>query len=173
VIRIGPVIAPHLYGPRRRTLAYTCRRPRRRRAGRSARAPGAVAVNTEAMIFDQPPAELPVATLRPRDGGARFLLDVRGWLAARWRWLRPRAIPVAVAFAGMLGVLASASYLRELAHRPPEPSEPSAAPVITARTAEAPVARALPATRPVVTIVTRNGQPVSVKVEPRSAPHPR
>ncbi len=72
------------------------------------------------MIFDQPPAELPVATLRPRDTGSQLLLDVRGWFAARWRWLRPRTIPVTVAFAGMLGVLASASYLRELAHRTPE-----------------------------------------------------
>jgi hypothetical protein len=72
------------------------------------------------MIFDQPPAELPVATLRPRDSGAQLVLDARGWLATRWQWLRPRAIPVAVAFAGMLCVLVSASYLRDLAHRPPE-----------------------------------------------------
>lgn len=71
------------------------------------------------MIFDQPPAELPVATLRPRESGAQLLLDVRGWLLSKWRWLRPRSIPVAVAFAGMLGVLASANYLRELAHQPP------------------------------------------------------
>lgn len=72
------------------------------------------------MIFDQPPAELPVATLRSRDPGFRLLLDVRRWLVSRWRWLRPRAIPVTVAFAGMLGVLASARYLRELAHRTPD-----------------------------------------------------
>lgn len=72
------------------------------------------------MIFDQPPAELPVATLRPRDSASQLLLDARGWLAARWQWLRPRAIPVAVAFAGMIGVLVSASYLRDLAHQPPE-----------------------------------------------------
>jgi hypothetical protein len=72
------------------------------------------------MIFDQPPAELPVATLRSRDPGSRLLLDVRHWIVARWRWLRPRAIPVTAAFAGMLGVLAWASYLRELAHQAPE-----------------------------------------------------
>jgi hypothetical protein len=72
------------------------------------------------MIFDQPPAELPVATVRSRDPGSRLLLDVRRWIVSRWRWLRPRAIPVTVAFAGMLGVLAWASYLRELAHRAPE-----------------------------------------------------
>jgi hypothetical protein len=45
---------------------------------------------------------------------------MRRWIMSRWRWLRPRAIPVTVAFAGMLGVLAATSYLRELAHRPPE-----------------------------------------------------
>ena len=72
------------------------------------------------MIFDQPPAELPVATLRTRALETRLWLEVRGWLASKWRWLRPRSIPVAVAFVGMLGVLASASYLRDLAHRQPE-----------------------------------------------------
>jgi hypothetical protein len=72
------------------------------------------------MIFDQPPAELPVATLRPQETGARLLLDARSWLASKWRWLRPRSIPVAVAFVGMLAVLTSASYLRELATQPPE-----------------------------------------------------
>lgn len=76
--------------------------------------------NNGDMIFDQPPAELPVATLRPQETGARLLLDVRGWLASKWRWLRPRSIPVAVAFVGMLAVLTSASYLRELATQPPE-----------------------------------------------------
>jgi hypothetical protein len=72
------------------------------------------------MIFDQPPAELPIATLRPRESGAQLSIDVRNWFAARWRWLRPRTIPVLVAFAGMIAVLASASYLRSFAHEPPE-----------------------------------------------------
>lgn len=72
------------------------------------------------MIFDQPPAELPVATLRSREVGSQFMIDVRHWLAARWRWLRPRTIPVAVAAAGMVGVIASANYLREFAHPEPE-----------------------------------------------------
>jgi hypothetical protein len=90
------------------------------------------------MIFDQPPAELPVATLRPRETGAQLLLDVRGWLVSKWRWLRPRSIPVAVAFAGMLGVLASASYLRELAHQPPPPGEQLPAPVLAASPGDEP-----------------------------------
>ena len=121
MIRIGQLpTAPRPVSGRRRTLAYTGRRSRRRGGAGSARAPRAAAVNNAAMIFDQPPAELPVATLRPRDSGAQLLLDARGWLAARWQWLRPRAIPVAVAFVGMLGVLVSASYLRDPAHRPPE-----------------------------------------------------
>ena len=90
------------------------------------------------MIFDQPPAELPVATLRPRDSGAQLLLDVRTWLASKWRWLKPRSIPVAVAFAGMLAVLASASYLRDLAHQPPEQLP---APVLSTWHADGPLAR--------------------------------
>jgi hypothetical protein len=83
------------------------------------------------MIFDQPPAELPVATLRPRDTAAQLLLDLRGWLDSKWRWLKPRSIPVAVAFAGMLAVLASAAYLRDLAHRLPE--QPPASVLTTSR----------------------------------------
>ena len=75
------------------------------------------------MIFDHPPAELPVATLRPRELGPQLLLDAREWVAAKWAWLRPRSIPVAVAFAGMLGVLASASYLRDFARQTPEQLE--------------------------------------------------
>jgi hypothetical protein len=111
---------------------------RRRGAAGSARAPCAPASDNDAMIFDQPPAELPVATLRPHDAGAQLLLDVRGWLASRWQWLKPRAIPVAVAFAGMLAVLASAHYLRELAHQAPERLP---APVVTTLHADDPTVR--------------------------------
>jgi hypothetical protein len=107
------------------------------------------------MIFDQPPAELPVATLRPHETGAQLLLDARRWLAARWRWLRPRAIPVAVAFAGMLGVLASANYLRELAHEPPEQLS---APVIAA-------SRAGVAARPAAKVIVNRGEPVELKMK--------
>lgn len=91
------------------------------------------------MIFDQPPAELPVATLRPRASGARLLLDVRGWLAARARWLRPRAIPVTAAFLGMLAGFAWLSYRYEVAH--PWETEQLPAPVVTTPRPEDPVAR--------------------------------
>lgn len=145
MIRIGELpIAPRPHAGRGRTLPYTGRRrrrspllptaqplPARRGDPGSPRADDAAAVNNGAMIFDQPPAELPVATLRPRDTGSQLLLDARAWLAARWRWLRPRSIPVAVAVAGMLGVLAVSSYLRELAHRVPEQLPMSAAPVLS------------------------------------------
>jgi hypothetical protein len=125
------------------------------------------------MIFDQPPAELPVATLRPRETGAQLLLDLRGWIASKWRWLRPRSIPVAVAFAGMLGVLASASYLRELAHQPPTSSEQLPAPVLATSHGDEPVAarahtcgartRARPALA--ATVVTR-GEAASPRLTP-------
>jgi hypothetical protein len=72
------------------------------------------------LILDPPPAARPVATLRPRDPGARLVVDMRRCFMSWWGWLRPRANPVTVAFAGLLGVLAATCYLRELAHRPPE-----------------------------------------------------
>lgn len=72
------------------------------------------------MIFDRPPAELPVATLRPRAPRARFAAAVSGWVAARWTWFRPRAIPCVVALAGMLALLGSAEYLRSFADHIPE-----------------------------------------------------
>lgn len=191
MIRIGELpMAPRPIAARR-TLAYTGRRkevrPRvrqpfgslaqRRGDARSTRAPAAPAVNNGLMIFDQPPAELPVATLRPRDTGAQLVLDARGWLAARWQWLRPRAIPVAAAFAGMLAVLASASYLRDLAQQPPEQLSP---PVIATSRPDEPMARirihtgppgagTFVANRaPAVIVVNRNGsgEVVKLKVEP-------
>jgi hypothetical protein len=128
VIGIGKLpTAPRPLFARRSTLSHTFRRRRGRVGSKgSRRAPRASAINNGVMIFDQPPAELPVATLRPRDTAAQLLLDLRGWLDSKWRWLKPRSIPVAVAFAGMLGVLASAAYLREF--RPPEQPR---APVLT------------------------------------------
>ena len=66
------------------------------------------------MLFDRGPAELPSATVRPRDSRA-YMTALAGalqrWLAARWQWLRPRTLPCAIAALGMIAVLAAADYL--------------------------------------------------------------
>jgi hypothetical protein len=68
----------------------------------------------DVMLFDGSRTELPIARLRPRTSQARHHV-IRGclqqWLAHRWRWLRPRAVPMIVAFLGMLGVLGATKYL--------------------------------------------------------------
>lgn len=66
------------------------------------------------MLFDRT-AELPVATVRRAPGSRVEVVasDFRRWLAARWQWFKPRTIPVAVAFVGMLGVLQALNYLSE------------------------------------------------------------
>jgi len=64
------------------------------------------------MLFDRV-GELPVATVR-RTSRSKVELVAQGlaqWLTARWQWLRPRRIPVAVAFVGMLAVIQAVSYL--------------------------------------------------------------
>lgn len=82
---------------RRRTSAYTrVRRTSKRRPPIG---------DTGAVTFGSP--EFPTATLRDR--GAWYLLG--DWMHARWTWIRPRTIPLAVAFAGMLAVLGSMHYL--------------------------------------------------------------
>jgi hypothetical protein len=70
-------------------------------------------VNDRDVIFDRR-GELPTATLVPRERGARvqaLLGELRGWLAGRWSWLRPRTLPMLVATASMFAVLQSADYL--------------------------------------------------------------
>ena len=97
----------------RRTLPYT-RRPRPRRF---------VWRYSEDMIFDQPPGELPIATIRPRASRARAQViagDLRRWFGARWLWFRPRTVPVIVAFVGMLAVIGAGRYLSRLAQQRPD-----------------------------------------------------
>lgn len=102
---------------RRRTPPYTPRRARRKPLAR-----WNIAVDDRDVIFDRR-GELPVATLLPRERGARvqaLLGELRGWWSARVAWLRPRAVPMLVATASLCAVLQSADYL---AHRcqPPVP----------------------------------------------------
>ena len=98
---------------RRRTLPYTRRRRPRRFIWRY----------SEDMIFDQPPGELPIATVRPRASRARVKVlagDLERWFGARWQWFRPRTVPVIAAFIGMLAVLGAGRYLSRLAQQRPD-----------------------------------------------------
>ena len=73
----------------------------------------AAACDTPRMLFDAPPADLPLVTVRrmaPPDRGHLILGDLDRWLSRRWAWLQPRAVPMIVAFAGLLGVLGVAKY---------------------------------------------------------------
>jgi hypothetical protein len=109
VIRVGWL--PSLARPsqqRKRTLSY--RRVVRRR--RQNVAVPAAPVNDGDMIFDQPRAELPVATLVPRSRSTQLATGLAGWLTARWHWFRPRTIPMIVAFLGLLAVVGFANYLK-------------------------------------------------------------
>lgn len=115
---------------RRRTPPYTRRRRiARRRLPKAAHRP--FAGDTGDMLFDQV-RELPVATVRraPRSTLGRLGGDLVRWLATRWSWIRPRAIPLAVAALGMFAVIGAAGYLRDIAHAgwdPPERLRPAAA----------------------------------------------
>lgn len=59
-------------------------------------------------------SEFPVATVRPRESGARVQYAIGAltrWLVARWSWFKPRSIPVVVATLGMVGIVALSDYL--------------------------------------------------------------
>jgi len=74
------------------------------------------------MRFDGVPAELPTAVLLPGAALARHRVLgglLRRWLGDRWAWIRPRTVPILVAFIGMLAVLGSTTYLSSFALEPP------------------------------------------------------
>jgi hypothetical protein len=120
---IGPGWLPgYRPRPKRHTLAYI--RSRRRMKSRAIKAATLARVgNTEnstseevlgqSMLFDQA-AEFPVATAVPREPRARAvatLAALQRWIGERWKWLRPRTVPCAVAGLGMVGILAATDYL--------------------------------------------------------------
>jgi hypothetical protein len=77
------------------------------------------------MLFDSLPAELPIATLLSDAHQARHRViggHLRHWLDERWTWLRPRTVPMIVAFVGMLAVLGSTKYLSTYAGSAPHRS---------------------------------------------------
>ena len=86
----------------RRTVAYTRRRSPRARTGESA----------PRELFASP-RELPTARVvaRPRTLPALVSIGMAAWFSEKWRWLRPRTIPVAVALAGLLGTIEAMNQL--------------------------------------------------------------
>ena len=126
---IGPGWMPSRPRPlgqvRRGLFSYTSLYRRRRSAQRrSAPTPRIVRdaaeldCNTGSMLFDGP-ADLPTATLRSRTSEARHRVlaaDLHGWLTSRWHWVRPRTVPLLVAFAGMLAILGATKYLSVYAY---------------------------------------------------------
>ncbi len=128
---IGPGWLPSRPRPlaraRRGLWSYTAR-PRRRRGGMPRAGAANMAAdgrasgcNTIDMLFDGYPAELPTATLLSDSHEARHRViggHLRHWLTDRWVWLRPRTVPMIVAFLGMLAVLGSTKYLSTYACAP-------------------------------------------------------
>lgn len=117
MIRVGWLLPSQARPSRRRTLPYT--KPDRRIVRRKAVARPVLA-DDQSMIFDLPPADLPVATVVPKDHTTQLAADLRAWLAARWQWFKPRTIPMIVAFVGMLAVIGAATWLRNYARETPE-----------------------------------------------------
>jgi hypothetical protein len=105
---IGPGSLPR-WRPmiKKRTLTYT----RRRRTKARPRNTAARAVSHDDIVIFDPPSELPTATLVPRSRGLALIAGLERWLLARWTWLLPRSVPVAVAALGLVLVLLSADYL--------------------------------------------------------------
>jgi len=128
---IAPGWMPRPWRARRlRTWSYTrVRRVRRRRPDLGGRSPflasgrSAAAVNNEGMLFA--PGELPVATVVIREPRARVAAETKKWAAARWSWLRPRTLPILVAVAGLVCVVASGRYLSHYALRSAPPQTAS------------------------------------------------
>lgn len=98
----------------RRTPTYMRRGAGRRAARRAPRAPTR---DTGGVLLSHN-YEFPTATLLakqpPRDA---LWTGLRAWFAARWQWLRPRTIPVAVAIASMIAALAATSALTDYARQ--------------------------------------------------------
>ena len=97
----------------KKKLSYV--RPRRRgkrsREGLAAREAAALLELASASM----PAELPAARLRVRGVTAAAVAgSFVAWLRDQARWLRPRAIPAAVALIGLVGLMATTSYIAHM-----------------------------------------------------------
>lgn len=93
----------------------------RRGRGRADAGPTAAPDDGPRGWFSDRKAKLPVATLLPRrtDGRPAVITGaLHRWVAHRWMWVKPRTIPLFVAFMGLLGVLNARHYLLQLARGP-------------------------------------------------------
>lgn len=61
-----------------------------------------------------------MATVRARTWTGSLAVAIRAALVARWRWIRPRLVPLTVAAAGAGGLLVAAEYLTKMARETPE-----------------------------------------------------
>lgn len=91
------------------------------RSGDPSVAPSATRPPARRAWFARSPI-LPTATVLRAPTMSNALL---GWLVARWAWFKPRSIPFAVAFVGMIAILAATNALTEMAHHE-EPAAPIA-----------------------------------------------
>jgi hypothetical protein len=106
-------------------LAFTPGYVRRRRARRQAAPEGTAREPVALSLFERAPVALPTATLLPPRSEARHrvLRELRCWLAPRWAWVRPRAVPIVAAVLGMFAVISVENYLSALArgkYAPPQ-----------------------------------------------------
>lgn len=117
-----------------RTRAYTRKRRRVNTEAARTRSP----VDTEDMLFDRG-MELPQATIRraPRAWGDILAGDFKRWVLSRWSWLRPRTVPVVVAFVGMLGMLQAVEYLSSAGDAPAAIAGDAATPYVDGEPAPA------------------------------------
>ena len=117
-------------GPRK-VMSYVRVRKRAKKA-RGPAPPPATAdreLDLELVALAAGSGELPVARVRTRGLSAEALAGAfAAWLGEQVRWLRPRAIPGAIAFVGLFGIMAATSYLV----RTPAPSA-AAAPRVDVR----------------------------------------
>jgi hypothetical protein len=84
-----------------------------RRAAKIRRDATARACDTRRMLFDGPPAELPIATLMPTSlpaQGRLLLGNLDRWFARRWAWIAPRALPLVFAVIGLFAILTAVKY---------------------------------------------------------------
>jgi hypothetical protein len=99
------------------SIGYT-RRRRPRRTPRTERAPSVASLGDAVLDHGGAPAPLPVATLHSSTQAWHLLAagDLQRWLGERWQWLRPRSVPILVAFAAMLAMIDAAQHLTIYAH---------------------------------------------------------